>query len=119
MVNEAEAAEQARRDELVDARFIPDDQTSEFSINTQVEQAEDFTGKIQFGSILRMRRGEAEDRQDFQIVGEEDTTTSPLANPQALVRAQEVPGERSVVAPPPAPLSSATAPVGDAPAEEN
>lgn len=104
-------------EEVVDVRFIPDDQTSVFSITSPtmlgsevIEQAEEFDGHIKFGDVIRMRRGEALARQDFQIVGEEDTTTSPLANPQVreVTRVQEVPGDRSVVAPPPAPSTEAT-----------
>lgn len=126
MVSEFDRAAPPQEDEIVDARFIPDDQSSEFTITQPVmrnadgklvvvEQAEDFTGQIRFGAVIRMRRDEALARQDFQIVGEEDSTTSPLAHPQArpVVAAQEEPGERSVVAPPPALSTSATAPADD------
>lgn len=111
-------------EEIVDARFVPTDVGATFSIAPTVPQVEGFTGKIKFGDVVRMRRTEATQRADFQIVGEEESTTSSdaLGAIEAFKAfgAQKEAGASSVVAPPPPPLTETTTDAGeDAPNEEN
>ncbi len=52
-------------DEIVDARFTPSDITAVFSGTL---------GSIKYGDIVKIRRQEALERDDFEIVGEEETS---------------------------------------------